>query len=503
MSAQVIPAHDFYVRLSISVLTRNSVVTRAIIYAGTNALQGGLSLLLLPVYARYLSPADYGIIGLTSSVTGVLTLLLGLGIYGAITRYYFEYRHDPSRLRAFISTNFLFVVAIGLVLALVLTWLGAFVWDAIGGGQIPFSPYLLLALWISYSAMLVQLPLVFYRAQQRAELYAGLQVGMFLARTSLILFFVVWRDLGAYGQLLGDLIGTAVFAVLMSLFLLREYFSTALRTSYLRVTLRYGLPLVPHVVAGWTLAAVDRVMLESRIPLADLGLYTLGYQLGMIMSLLVSSFHQAWAPHYFDLMERPLEAEGAVRRTLNLYVPAMSFVCVFGSMFGVEAVLWLLPARYGGSGRFIPPILLGYLFQGLYYFASLPLFYHKHTSLIPRITIAAAILNVSLNLWWIPIMGAMGSAWATTVSFLVTFVLAFISSRKYQSSILPDGRIVLSLLFATIAVIVSTLTANYVGQHPFALLPIKLGVITVFAFGFGRRFFRAITKTDAQRAVNS
>jgi O-antigen/teichoic acid export membrane protein len=57
-----------------------------------------LGVLLLPLYTRFLTPSDYGIIAIAASVTGFLAAFYHLGLLAAYGRFYFEYKDDPEEL---------------------------------------------------------------------------------------------------------------------------------------------------------------------------------------------------------------------------------------------------------------------------------------------------------------------------------------------------------------------------------------------------------------------
>src|SRR5688500_1303604 len=68
-----------------------------------------IAVLLLPVYTRYLSPADYGLIETLIALSAVLTVLLAAGVKSAFFRFYF----DDEDKRRVIRTSFWFTMASG------------------------------------------------------------------------------------------------------------------------------------------------------------------------------------------------------------------------------------------------------------------------------------------------------------------------------------------------------------------------------------------------------
>src|SRR5262245_58495702 len=88
------------------------------IYGLGGLVQRILAVLLLPVYTRYLTPADYGTVETLVALMTVLVITLRLGITNAFIRFYFDAR-EPEERRLVLRTSFWFTMGaatLGLVL---------------------------------------------------------------------------------------------------------------------------------------------------------------------------------------------------------------------------------------------------------------------------------------------------------------------------------------------------------------------------------------------------
>ena len=462
----------------VSGLSRNKFIASSGVYVLGSLLQKGLAFLLIPLYTRYLTPDDYGIVGLGTSIASVLTIVLGFGVYASVGRHYFDYKDNPARLKQYITTNYLFLMIASGVLALATDFAGSLIWEKVTSGQIPFSPYIRIVIWSSYVELLVQIPLVLYRAQQRARTFIVAQLSVFSLTLALTIWLVVFRRMGAAGQLSALLLSNGIMSVILTFFLFKEWFIPRLNLGDMRESLAYGIPLIPHGLSGWALGFIDRLLLESRIPLAALGLYNLGYQLGMIMAILVTSINMAWVPYYYMLQTDRAQPETTIRRVVELYIALVGGICLLGILFSQEILHWMVASGYRGAAQYVPLIMLAYLFNGYYYFVSAPLFYYKKTKLIPLITISSAILNIVLNLWWIPSAGALGSAWATLVAFVFAVGLAYFLSRPLQKIDYPIVRFMAINLLLLLAACFATYPPVMPVLWQFLL---KLALLALFA----------------------
>ena len=136
-------------------------------------------------------------------------------------------------------------------------------------------------------------------------------------------------------------------------------------------------------------------------------------------------------------MKEDPQPERKTVRFVTLYVPFMSSLCVFGSLFAGEGIHLLLPRSYAGSIPYIGPLLLGNLFVGLYYFAALPLFAYEKVSWCPVITAGATGIDLALNLWLIPWGGALAAAWVFVPANILKTMGFFLISRRYDKTAFP------------------------------------------------------------------
>ena len=435
-------------------LKQHKLITNASVYVSGYVLQKSVAFLLIPIWARFLTPSDYGITGTLVAYGGVLATVLGLGLSGAVVRHYYDYTADRMRLSGYITSVILFqIVGPGLAVVALDIW-GPALWARFTANTIPFYPYVRVMIWATYVDLLSQIPIALYQAQQRAKQFVYVQYSRFLLGVATSVLFVIALQLGALGVLLSQLVaGTLVSATVLYL-VGRTWFTRHVSWRYVREALGYGLPLVPHALASWVLQAADRLILERHVSLTELGLYNFGYTLGMSMQFLVMGINQAWMPHYFRLMKADPDARKKVVRVASIYVALVGGVCLFGVLFAGDIIRLLMPVSYLGAERYVPPVMTGYLLLGFYYFASAPLFFLKKTRLIPLLTGAAAAVNILGNIWLVPDYGAMASAWITMLTYGLLFLLAYLVGQRYQRIAYPQakyGFFIGLILVATVA----------------------------------------------------
>ena len=63
--------------------------------------------------------------------------------------------------------------------------------------------------------------------------------------------------------------------------------------------------------------------------------------------------------------------------------------------------------------------------------------------------IVGAVINIALNIWWIPLMGVNGSVLAMVVCYLVVFVIRMIDTHKYVQMNVSYLRLVINTALLT------------------------------------------------------
>jgi len=394
-------------------------------------LPKAIGFFLIPVYTRFLTPEDYGILEIANVTLAILTIIYLSGQIGSLQRFYYDYYKDKRKFQSYMGTIIGYVLGFSLVVTIILNILGKPVISQIFH-KIPFYPYLFIIIWTAFFKLLFPFPQRLLQVREKSFSYSFLSVTQFLVSLGFIIYFVVVKKQGALGSIKGNFIATVIFFII-SCFLLRNDFRFSLDSSKLKESLSFGLPLVPHALAGWILTFVDRIFLTHFTSLEEVGLYSLGYKFGMILSIIVTSINFAWMPFFISTAkERPDIAKGIFRRITTFYIAFILLLGLGVSIFAREIIVIMATPKFFDSHRVIPIIVFTYVFQGLYYMVVNQIFFTKKTRFLPIATVGAAIINVGFNLLFIPRWGMMGAAWATLISFVFMFVFTwFISKRVY------------------------------------------------------------------------
>jgi O-antigen/teichoic acid export membrane protein len=112
----------------------------------------------------------------------------------------------------------------------------------------------------------------------------------------------VIRRGGAIGMMKAKQV-TAVLTFLVAAWSMRTLLTARFLWRFVRESLSFSLPLVPHLVMASGLVVADRFILAHYRDLSEVGIYSLAYTLGMVMFLVTHSLSQAWLPMFFELAD--------------------------------------------------------------------------------------------------------------------------------------------------------------------------------------------------------
>jgi O-antigen/teichoic acid export membrane protein len=409
------------------VLTRlKDLFGNLVIYGLGDVATSIVSLLLLPVFTSYLTPADYGIIAMLLTIEAVTKVLFRWGVDTAFMRLYYDCADQPARQRL-ASTIFFFLFAVNgtLVMAAVLSadWLSARIFGTTGHG-------LLVALTVinTFVANFYFMPFQVLRIDQKSGQFIALafvrSAGTIVARLTL----VIWAGMGVVGVVSADVLVTAIFTTILIRWfvpLIRPVFSREV----IREVLRFGLPRVPHSVAHQIIGFADRYFLNAFGTLRDVGLYSIGASFGLVLKFFLGAFENAWTPFFLALMPEP-DAK-RIYSTVSTYVVALLVLFVAGLCAIAPGVVRLFTtAQFHAAAAVTPWIALGVMFQGLYLVGSIGLVITKRTKLYPLATGTAAAVSLAANALLIPRFGMLGAAWANALSY-ATLAIVTVSFSWY------------------------------------------------------------------------
>jgi O-antigen/teichoic acid export membrane protein len=228
---------------------------------------------------------------------------------------------------------------------------------------------------------------------------------------------------------------TLVFFTLLSLYYYKKWnlLSLKINKRYIYQALAFGSPLILHQIGKFVINQSDRIFLAKMISVEEMGIYSVGYQVGMLVLIVVTAFSNFYSPFLFERLH--MGGEKNKFEVLKVsYFFALILLVILILLTALSPLLfnYLIDVRYAGAVKYVFWIGLGYFFWAIYILFTGYIFFLKRSKILGYIAIVNIILNVGFNYFFIKWFGAIGAAYATCLSYLIVcLIIGYISSRLY------------------------------------------------------------------------
>lgn len=392
-------------------------------YGFTSALSKVIPFLLLPVITRMLpDPSDYGIYDMYNTIVGFGSPLVMLGMYDALFREYFEKDDQQYRDNLTITAKrIVFIASLITCLALILfnkPFSKLLYGTSVYGIIVVFSA---VELMISSNSSIIATPT---RIKNDKKIYiaSGLINSLLYYLLALLL---IYFGFSYYGLIYANITST----ILLLIFFWNinsKYFRFGLfDKSVAKELLKIGLPLVPTFLIYWVYNSMDKVMIANILGAKELGIYSIGAKIASISTLIYYAFAGGWQYFAFSTMKD----KDQVQLTTKVfeYLALISFSSfIIGYPFIKGAFGLLFEGQYLNGYIIVPYLYLGPLLLMLFQVAGNQFVVVKKTYL-PTIALSiGALINVVLNVFFIPKLGVEGAAIATLVGYATSVAMVCI-----------------------------------------------------------------------------
>jgi len=422
------------------------LASQTAIYGISSIFGRFLNYLLVPLYTYYFTAAEYGVVSEFYAYAGFFSVLL---LFGFETGYFrFRDKEHPGRDVAY-STALIFVVLINLGFFLGILLINTQLSAVLNYANHP--EYVLYFSVILILDAIAAIPFARLRAEDRAFRFAGIKIIEILVTVLLSLFFIIycpkayaensqsWVAL-VYNPAVG--IGYIFIANLMASafkFLLLTPQLSGLAWGFDRELfgrmVRYSLPMVVIGFAGIINEMLDRALLKYLLPydwqtnLKMLGIYSACYKLSILMSLFIQAFRYAAEPFFFAYSDKS-DARKVYAVVLKFFVIFCVFIFLLVTLF-IDFFKYFVGDEFRAGLEVVPILLLANLCLGIYVNLSIWYKLTDRTLMGAFVSLAGAALTIVLNIWWIPVLGYVGSAWATLACYGSMAVVSYLLGRKY------------------------------------------------------------------------
>lgn len=415
-------------------MTALRLLNHSAIYALGTILRNISSLVMLPIYTKFLTPEDYGVLELLSSIISFAGIIVGMRIGQTVLRYYGIANSDEERMS---SVNSAQLTAAGLNLSGVIIiiicapWISTFIF-----GSTDYLENIRIYSTVLFFSAVSEVPMAFIRAQEKPWLYVTFSTTKLLLQLSLNIFFVVHLGMAVEGVIYSGVISSAIMGTLLTSYTL--YFTGfCFSKKLLRSILTFSAPLMVAALAMFYMNFIGKYLLRVSSGLTEVGLYSLSVKFGFILLALVASpFFGAWEPYRYKVYK---EASAPIifAKVFKVYSSILLFACLGLAMFATDLLKIMSGEEFWPAAQAVPFVLMAYLFQGWTQFCNFGVMLSGNTVQITYGTFLGATIMTALCWMLLEKYGATGAAFAAMCAFLARLIWIQAASNKFYKLKLP------------------------------------------------------------------
>jgi O-antigen/teichoic acid export membrane protein len=293
--------------------------------------------------------------------------------------------------------------------------------------------------------------------ERRAKAYVVLTTVSTLITIGLSVLMVVGLRRGVGGWVEADVMGRLVTLVI---FLAPVLPSLSLRVSRQTVCtlLRLGMPLVPGFAFVFVLQQSNKYLLQWISGLSSVGIYNIGFNLGVAaLGLPVAAFQRAWTPYFMAFLGREDEARSLFGRILTYYSFILGGLSILVLVISRPVVMLLTQPPFHDAYLVLGLAALAQCLYGAFYILLPGAYFTKDVRWVTITQAGAALITVLVSWLSIKWFGLLGAAVGLLAGALAQAGLQHLRNRTagYLKVQYEWGRIAsVAALYAGCAVLV-------------------------------------------------
>ena len=402
-----------------------------------------IGLLTVPITTRLLSPEQYGISSLITTITSFMFVICCLGTEQGFVRFFYDEKEQSRGKLLYNCLYYPFYIST-LVFFLIYIFREKISIFFLGYNEKNFWLIFILSILFrslnNYSSLVI-------RMQQKGKIYSICNV--LLKILEFIFILLLYKRYG-------DDYKTLVIALLLSLALL-TFFSIIIERKFWvfsgenRITkkeiLEFSFPLTLTMALNWVFASSDKIVIKTLSNVVELGLYSGAFKIISLLSVLQTGFTTFWTPVVYEHYSKNSEDTEFYKKA-NDYLSLVFFLLGMGILIFRNVIILLLGDKYREAVYIMPMLIFIPIMYLLSETTHMGIGFKKKTKYYLYTSIIVSIVNLIGNIILVPRLGAKGAAISTGLSYII-----FFSYRTYFSNKLINFNFNLKRIYIFIFII--------------------------------------------------
>jgi O-antigen/teichoic acid export membrane protein len=404
------------------------------------------SVIMLPVYTRALLPADYGTLDLVDQTMSILAILAGGQLAAGLFYFYANAESDEKR-EAVISTAMIGTLGFA-VLVTFIGWVTSGPLSSAVLGIPQGSRYFRLAAIGMGLGFPLEVLFNWLRALNRPVTYVSASIARLGTTVVLALILLLGAKQGVQGVLAATVISSGITLLWLGWLYLRSAKSFRFDIGIFWELYRFSLPLIVIFVCLVALNSGDRFFLRKYTGLGQVGIYSVGYKIGMVVGYAQSAFQLFWSAQAYEILKRA-DANEVFAKTVTFLILTMASIGL--AAVAAATILFSVVAgpNYQQALPLVPWIMAVYLAKAVADQLRTVFYTTKRPWMDTVVLIPSALICLVAYYFLIPKFASYGAIAATWLGFGSMALLAYFVGRRVHS--LPLERRRLAMIGAAFA----------------------------------------------------
>lgn len=386
---------------------------------------------LIPVYTSILTKEEYGAMAMITACKGIIDLFSNLNIHSGISRDYYELEGDRKRL---VSTGLFSILTCAMVVLAIISAFSHYITDNLL--EIPnyYNAFMVMAMSIPAGSTMSYFSIL-TRYKKKPTLFTIGSIMQLVIQISISIIGVIVLRIGIISIFLGILCGE-IFSILYFGYINRRDIGFTFKKQYLCNALKFSIPTLPAILAGWLDSSLGQVLIGKYVSMADLGVYSLALSLSSVFTLLSTAFQNVWSPFLYENCKKP-NFNNEARKLFATFCLALILITIIISAFAPELITLLSNKGYLDAAIYFPLLCIPMSVYLLFPFVSSGVSITRDTKYIGISYVGGSLLNVFLMFLLLKHLSILAVPIALCASRIFTFSFLYIVSNKKIEIKLP------------------------------------------------------------------
>lgn len=396
-----------------------------------------ISFILIPLFTNYLTTSEYGRIDFITMLISLLIPIITLNFIEALIRFGVDKEYESKEVISTIIFSIIPIYGVLLIIFLILIKL-----DIINNSILGY-------LGIFFVVSLYQFLQQYTRVIEKLIIYATSDILYTIIFSVLNVIFIAKFRAGIQGYFTSYIIAyiTASIFLIIKAKIYKDIKLSLYNKEYLREFIKYSTPLIPNNLSWWIVNASDRFLIKIFCGYSNLGIYSIANKIPQILNTFYGLFFKAW--QISSIKELGKEDTERFYEQIFKYISKAMFTVGICILLGINVIFFIMIGEeFKDAINYVSVLVLAIIFFTLASFLGSIYTAYKKSKNVLKSTIISAVINIALNILFMPFWGAIVSCYSTLASYLFLFIYRLYDSRQFMKlKIDVKDLIISSLIF--------------------------------------------------------